>query len=68
MKANCSAKDRTVSHFMRAPVAATLLRQQHGDAKAWLIALQEQRRARQARSRRRFAFWGDVATRIENRN
>ena len=47
---------------------AALLRAQHGEAKARKIALKEQRRARRARSKRRFAFWADVATRIENGN
>jgi hypothetical protein len=60
------ANGRRVSHFMKAPVVVALLRAQHGGAKARLIALREQRKARQARSRRRFAFWVEVATRIEN--
>ena len=60
--------DRTVSHFMKAPDAAALLREQHGEAIARKIALTEQRRARRARSKRRFAFWADVAARIENGN
>jgi len=60
--------DRTVSHFMKAPVAVALLREQHGEANARKIALTEQRRAKRARSKKRFAFWADVAARIENAN
>ena len=60
--------DRRVSHFMKAPAAVALLRERHGEADARKIALTEQRRARRARSRRRFAFWDEVAARIENGN
>ena len=60
--------ERTVSHFMKAPAAAALLRAQYGEAEARKIALTEQRRARRARSKRRFAFWTDVAAQIENGN
>jgi hypothetical protein len=49
---------------MKAPAAAALLRERHGEANARKIALTEQRRAKRARSRRRFAFWADVAARI----
>ncbi len=61
-----TAKVRPVSHFMNAPIAAALLREQHGDAKARSIALREQREAKRARSRRRFKFWGEVTSLIEN--
>jgi hypothetical protein len=60
--------DRRVSPFLKVAVAAALLRAQHGEANARRIALTEQRRARHARSKRRFAFWADVAARIENDN
>ena len=60
--------ERTVSHFMKPPAAVALLREQHGEADARKIALTEQRRARRARSKRRFEFWGEVAARIENGN
>jgi hypothetical protein len=63
-----NGRDRRVSHFMKAPLAVALLREQHGEAIARKIALTEQRRAKQARSKRRFAFWGEVAARIENGN
>ncbi len=56
-----------MSHFMKAPLAVALLRERHGEAEARKIALTEQRRGR-ARSKKRFAFWADVAAQIENRN
>ena len=59
---------QAVSHFMKAPVAVALLRERHAEADARKIALTEQRRARRARSKKRFAFWADVAARIENGN
>jgi hypothetical protein len=62
------AKTRTVSHFMKVPVAAELLRTEHGDENARRIALQEQQKARRARSRKRFEFWGEVATLIGQRS
>jgi hypothetical protein len=61
-----NGRDRRVSHFMKAPLAVALLREQYGEAIARKIALTEQRRAKRARSKRRFAFWTDVAARIEN--
>jgi len=60
--------ERTVSHFMKAPAAVALLRAQYGEAEARKVALTEQRRAKRARSKKRFAFWGEVAARIENGN
>ena len=63
-----SRRDGRVSHFMKAPVAVALLREQYGEADARKIALTEQRRARRARSKKRFAFWAEVAARIENGN
>jgi hypothetical protein len=63
-----NGRDRRVSHFMKASAAAALLRAQHGEANARKIALTEQRMAKRARSKKRFAFWGDVAARIENGN
>jgi hypothetical protein len=53
-----------VSHFMRSPAAAALLSARHGDGGAREIALKEQRRAKRARSKRRFVFWGAVARQI----
>ena len=60
--------DRTVTHFMKVPAAVALLRERHGEADARKIALTEQRRAKRARSKKRFAFWGEVAALIENGN
>ncbi len=61
-----SAQAKTLSHFMKATVAIEFLRAQHGDANARKIALKELRKARRARSRRRFDFWSEVATQIEH--
>ena len=61
-----SAQAKTVSHFMKATVAIEFLRAQHGDANARKIALKELRKARRARSRRRFDFWREVAMQIEH--
>ena len=55
-----------VSLLMRPPVAAARLCARHGEVGAREIALKEQRRAKRARSKRRFAFWGQVAARIAN--
>ena len=52
-----------VSHFMRPPAAARLCAR-HGELDAHKIALKEQQRAKRARSKRRFVFWGEVATHI----
>jgi hypothetical protein len=51
---------------LRDIAAAALLRAQHGEAEARKIALTEQRRAKRARSKKRFAFWAEVAAQIEN--
>ena len=58
------AGDRDVSHFMRPPAAVARLCAQHGEVGAREIALKEQRRAKRARSKRRFVFWSEVATQI----
>jgi len=63
-----NGRDRRVSHFMKVPAAVALLCEQHGEAEARSVALTEQRRARRARSKKRFAFWADVAAQIENGN
>jgi hypothetical protein len=60
-----NGRDRRVSHFMKAPLAVALLREQHGESEARKVALTEQRRARRARSKKRFAFWGEVAAQID---
>ncbi len=61
-----SAQAKTVSHFIKATVAIEFLRAQHGEANARKIALKELRKARRARSRRRFDFWSEVVTQIEH--
>ena len=60
--------ERPLSHFMKVPLAVALLSDHHGEAEARKVALTEQRRAKRARSKKRFAFWADVAARIENGN
>jgi hypothetical protein len=47
--------------------AAELLCDRHGEAKAHKLVGLEQKRARQARSRKQFAFWAAVAVEIELR-
>ena len=62
------ARARRVSLSTKAPIAVELLRAQHGEENARKIALQEQRKARRARSRRHFEFWSAVVALIENGN
>ena len=62
------AELRAVSHFMKPSTAVALLLEQHGEAIARKIALTEQRRARRARSKKRFEFWAAVGARIEGGN
>jgi hypothetical protein len=63
-----NGRDKRVSHFMKAAAAAALLRARHGEAEARKVALTEQRWAKRARSKKRFAFWADVAAQIEKTN
>jgi hypothetical protein len=51
---------------MKAAVAIELLRAQHSEANARKIALRELRKAKRARSRRRFDFWSEVLALIEH--
>jgi hypothetical protein len=53
-----------VSHFMKPSAAVERLCARYGEPYARKIALKEQRRAKRARSKRRFVFWGEVATQI----
>jgi hypothetical protein len=53
---------------MKVPAAVAVLRAQYGEANARMVALKEQQKARRARSKKRFAFWADVAARIESGN
>jgi hypothetical protein len=55
-----------VSHFVRPPAAAARLCARHGEVGARKIALREHWRAKRARSKRRFVFWGEVAAQIGN--
>jgi hypothetical protein len=57
-----------IDNSIARPAAVASLREQHGEADARKIALTEQRRAKRARSKKRFAFWAEVAARIENGN
>ena len=63
-----NGRDRRVSHFTKVPAAVALLRERHGEANACKVALTEQRRAWRARSKKRFAFWANVAAQIESGN
>jgi hypothetical protein len=52
------------SHFMKPRAAVAWLCARYGEPDARKIALREQRRAKRARSKRRFAFWAEVARQI----
>ncbi len=60
------AEERDVTHFMNPPTVAAILCVRHGEADACKIALREQRRAKQSRSKRRFVFWREVVTPIDD--
>ena len=60
------AKESSFSLHMSVPVAVELLRERHGELAARKMADLEKRKARQARSRKRFEFWAEVATRMEH--
>jgi hypothetical protein len=49
------------------PETVKLLCNRHGEAKARKLAEREQKRARQARSRKQFEFWAAVVVEIELR-
>ena len=57
-------QESDVSHFMKPSAAVARLCARYGEPYARKIALKEQRRAKRARSKRRFVFWGEVATQI----
>jgi len=42
------------------------LRNQHGQVGAYKLAVLEQQKARRARCRKRFHFWGTVAVQIDS--
>jgi hypothetical protein len=51
---------------MKPPAAVARLRARYGEPDAHKIALREQRRAKQARSKKRFVFRAEVARHIGN--
>jgi hypothetical protein len=53
-----------VSHFMKPPAAVERLCARYGQPDARKIALEQQRKAKRARSKKRFIFWGEVAREI----
>jgi hypothetical protein len=59
------SKMQSVSHRMGVLTVVERLRNQHGQVTAHKLALLEQQRARRARCRKRFDFWGTVAMQIE---
>jgi hypothetical protein len=50
-----------VSHFLKPPAAVARLCERYGELGARKIALREQRKAKRARSKKRFVFWAEVA-------
>ena len=60
------SKTQSVSHRMGVLTVVERLRNQLGQVGAHKLALSEQQRARRARSRKRFDFWGTVAGQIES--
>jgi hypothetical protein len=59
-------EERDLTHFMTPPVVVAVLLARHGEADAYKIALREQRRAKRAGSKRRFVFWREVVTQIDD--
>jgi hypothetical protein len=55
-----------VTHLMNPAAAVVVLCARHRGAEARKIALEEQRKAKRARSKKRFIFWGEVETQIGN--
>jgi hypothetical protein len=60
------SKVQSVSHRMGVLTVVERLRNQQGLTRARKLALLEQQRARRARCRKRFDFWGTVAEQIES--
>jgi len=58
----------SVSHFMNIDKVAAILCEEHGDLYAQKLALAEVRRARRARSRKRFNFWMSVASQLADQS
>ena len=57
---------QSVSHRMGVLTVVERLRDQHGQVRARKLAVLEQQKARRARCRKRFHFWGAVAGQIES--
>jgi hypothetical protein len=57
-----------ISNFISPAKAAGLLSSKHGALSAQKLAMSELRKARRARSRRRFNFWATVATHLASRS
>jgi hypothetical protein len=57
-----------ISNFISPTKAAGLLSSKHGGISAQKLAMSELRKARRARSRRRFNFWATVATHLASRS
>ena len=59
------ARESSISLSMSVPAAVELLRERHGELAARKMADLEKRKARMARSRKRFEFWAEIAIRME---
>jgi hypothetical protein len=53
-----------VSHLMKPAAAVARLCARYGQVDARKIALKQQRKAKRARSKKRFVFWGEVARKL----
>jgi len=60
------SKMQSVSHRMGVLDVVERLRNQHGQVGAFKLAVLEQQKARRARCRKRFHFWGTVAVQIDS--
>jgi len=53
------SKEQSVSHRMGVETVIERLRNRHGQVRAHRLAVLEQQKARRARCRKRFHFWGN---------
>jgi len=60
------SKTQLVSARMGVLAVVEHMRNQHGQAGVYKLAVLEQQKARRARCRKRFHFWGTVARQIED--
>jgi hypothetical protein len=58
------AQESDISHFMKPPAVVARLCPQYGEPDARKIAFKQQRKAKRARSKKRFVFWAEVARHI----